>query len=143
MIGHNASEWAAPVLCVPKMDLQLRFCVSYRLFDKMKMKDSYPGSRMDYCNDSHRQANVFPSRNAYSSYLQMNIRKENRPKTTFLRTEVHISTSVCYSTLLTPRLLSLTLSSKSKNGKCASFIWMISSSTRFKSNNTLTMSRIS
>lgn len=45
----DASEWAAPVLIVPKKDGQLRICVDYHYLNEMTQENSYPLPRMDKC----------------------------------------------------------------------------------------------
>lgn len=84
VIEPAVSEWAAPVLFVPKKDGQLRFCVDYRRLNEMTLKDSYPLPRMDDCIDSLGQAKIFSTLDAYSGYWQMHIREEDRPKTAFV-----------------------------------------------------------
>ena len=51
VIEPSNSEWADPVLFVPKKDGRLRFCVDYRKVNEMTLKDSYPLPRMDDCID--------------------------------------------------------------------------------------------
>ena len=84
IIEPSNSEWAAPVLFVPKKDGRLRFCVDYRKLNEMTLKDSYPLPRMDDCIDSLGHAEYFTTLDAYSGYWQMYIRKQDRSKTAFV-----------------------------------------------------------
>ena len=83
IIEPTVSEWAAPVLFVPKKDGKLRFCIDYRKLNEVTVKDSYPIPRMDDCLDSLGEASVFTGLDAYSGYWQMNVAKGDRPKTAF------------------------------------------------------------
>lgn len=83
VIEPTVSEWAAPVLFVPKKDGKLRFCIDYRKLNEATVKDSYPIPRMDDCLDSLGDATIFTGLDAYSGYWQMNVAKEDRPKTAF------------------------------------------------------------
>ncbi len=84
VIEPSMSEWAAPVLFVPKKDGKLRFCIDYRKLNSMTVKDSYPIPRMDECIDTLGEARVFSTLDAYSGYWQMNVAKKDRPKTAFV-----------------------------------------------------------
>ena len=84
IIERAQSEWAAPVLFVPKKDGKLRFCVDYRKLNEMTVKDSYPLPRMEDCIDSLGDAVIFSTLDANSGYWQMKIRKEDRSKTAFV-----------------------------------------------------------
>ena len=74
------SEWEAPVLFAPKKDGRLRFCIDYRKLNLMKIKDSYPIQRMDECIDSLGNASVLTTLDAYSGYLLVAIKPEDRHK---------------------------------------------------------------
>lgn len=52
VIEPASSEWASPVVIVPKSDGSWRFCVDYRKLNSITVKDSYPLPRMDECIDS-------------------------------------------------------------------------------------------
>src|SRR5438045_7512238 len=41
------SEWASPVILVPKKNGKLRFCVDYCQLNKVTKKDNYPLPRID------------------------------------------------------------------------------------------------
>ncbi len=83
VIEPTISEWAAPVLFVPKKDGKLRFCIDYRKLNEVTVKDSYPIPRMDDCLDSLGEATIFTGLDAYSGYWQMNVAKKDRHKTAF------------------------------------------------------------
>ena len=42
-------DWAAPVVFVPEKDSTLRFCVHYRCFNALIVRDACPISWMDEC----------------------------------------------------------------------------------------------
>ena len=77
------SEWASPVLLVPKPDGSMRFCVDYRKVNAVTVKDTYPLPRMDECLDSFRDTKVFFASDAISRYWQMPIPESDRDKTAF------------------------------------------------------------
>ena len=52
VIERAKTEWASPVVLVPKPDGSLRFCVEYRELNALTVRDSYPVPRMDKCLDS-------------------------------------------------------------------------------------------
>lgn len=52
VISPRKSEWASPVVLVPKPDGSLRFCVDYRKLNELSIRDPYPIPRMDECLDS-------------------------------------------------------------------------------------------
>ncbi len=83
VVEPSMSEWAAPVLFVPKKDGKLRFCIDYRKLNEVTVKDSYPIPRMDDCLDSLGEATIFTGLDAYSGYWQMNVAKKDRHKTAF------------------------------------------------------------
>ena len=59
VIEPAESEWASPVVLVPKSDGSLRFCVDYRRLNALTVRDSFPLPRMDKYVDSLGDANVF------------------------------------------------------------------------------------
>lgn len=84
VIKPSQSEWASPVLLVPKPDGTKRFCVDYRRLNLITKKDSYPLPRMDDCLDSLGSAKWFSSLDANCGYWQINVHEEDRPKTAFV-----------------------------------------------------------
>ncbi len=55
------SEWASPVVIVPKHDGSARFCVDYRKLNASTIRDAYPIPRMDDCIDSGRGQDLYDS----------------------------------------------------------------------------------
>ncbi len=79
----SCSEWASPIVLVPKSDGSLRFCVDYRRLNALTIRDSYPLPRMDECIDSPGEATIFTASDCNSGYWQIPIDPSNRDKTTF------------------------------------------------------------
>ena len=82
VIEPSQSEWASPVLLVPKPDGSKRFCVDYRRLNLLTTKDSYPLPRMDECLDSLGEAKYFTTFDANCGYWQMSVKEEDRAKYT-------------------------------------------------------------
>jgi RNase H-like domain found in reverse transcriptase/Reverse transcriptase (RNA-dependent DNA polymerase)/Integrase zinc binding domain/Integrase core domain len=83
VIEPSTSEWAAPIVLIPKPDGSLRFCIDYRRLNEVTVKDSYPLPRMDDCLDSLGSATIFTTLDANSGYWQLDVAKDDRDKTTF------------------------------------------------------------
>ena len=84
VIRPSQSEWASPVLLVPKPDGSKRFCVDYRRLNLVTTKDSYPLPRMDECMDSLGEAVYFTLVDANCGYWQIEVHKDDRAKTAFV-----------------------------------------------------------
>jgi hypothetical protein len=68
VIEPDTSEWASPVVLVPKPDGSMRFCIDYRRLNTVTVRDSYPLPRMDECIDSLGDARVFSALDCNSGY---------------------------------------------------------------------------
>ena len=84
VIEPSNSEWASPVVLVPKKDGQLRFCVDYRRLNAVTVRDSYPIPRMDEYIDSLGESTVFTTLDCNSGYWQIPVAPRDREKTTFV-----------------------------------------------------------
>ena len=69
VISPTNSEWAAPLIVVPKPNGGgWRVCVDYRKLNEKTVKDSYPLPRMDECLDSLGKAEFFTTLDANWGY---------------------------------------------------------------------------
>ena len=83
VIEPASTEWASPVVLVPKKDSSLSFCADYRRLNAKTAADSYPLPRMDDCIDWLGDAAVFTRLNNNSGYWQILVAPEDWDKTTF------------------------------------------------------------
>ena len=90
VIEPAITEWASPVVLVPKKDGSLRFCVDYRRLNAKTLADSYPLPRMDDCIDSLGEGDVFTTLDCNSGYWQIPVAPEDQGKNTFT---THMGTS--------------------------------------------------
>jgi hypothetical protein len=81
VIEPSTSEWAAPVIFVPKPDGSMRFCIDYRKLNSITERDMYPLTRMDDCIESLGDARVFYTLDANAGYWKIRLSKDDREKT--------------------------------------------------------------
>lgn len=82
-IAPSASQYAAPVLFVPKPNGTWRMCIDYRALNRITTRDKWPIPRIDDLLDQLRHAKVFSSLDLASGYWQVRITDEDAPKTAF------------------------------------------------------------
>jgi hypothetical protein len=68
VIESASSEWASPVVLEPKSDGTLRFCVEYRKFNAVTIRENYPLLRMDECFEFLGDAQIFMTLDCNSGY---------------------------------------------------------------------------
>ena len=83
VIEPATSEWASPIVLVPKKDGSLRFCVDYRRLTAKTVADAYPLPRIDDCLDSLGDAQIITTLDCNAGYWQVPVAPEDRNKTTF------------------------------------------------------------
>ena len=82
-IRPSTSPWGAPVLFVKKKDGSLRLCIDYRLLNQITTKNQYPLPRIDDLFDQLKMAGVFTKLDLRSGYHQLQVKREDIPKTAF------------------------------------------------------------
>jgi hypothetical protein len=87
VIEPATSEWASPVVLIPKPDGSMRFCIDYRRLNAVTVRDSYPLPRMDECIDSLGDASVFSTLDWNYGYWQIPFDPLDKEKTTFTSRE--------------------------------------------------------
>ena len=73
VIRNVKSEWASPVVLIPKSDGSMRFCVDYRRLIELTVRDSYKIPRMEECLDSPGEAAFFTTIDCNSGYWQITV----------------------------------------------------------------------
>lgn len=80
VIEPAKTEWALPVVFVPKKNGNIRICVNYHRLSALTIRDSYPMPGMDECIDSLRDATIISTLHTKSGYWQVEIAEEDRDK---------------------------------------------------------------
>jgi Reverse transcriptase (RNA-dependent DNA polymerase) len=83
IIEPATSEWASPVVLVPKRDGGMHFCVDYLKLNNLTERDVYLLPTLDECIDSLGDAVVLSTLDANSGYWQVSMHPDDRDKTTF------------------------------------------------------------
>lgn len=77
------TEYASPIVFVPRKDGTLRFCVGYRTLNAVAERDLYPLPGMDEFIDSLGESRMFPIFYDISVYWRIEIDERNISKTVF------------------------------------------------------------
>lgn len=76
VIKPSHSDWASPVVIMPKKNGKARFCVDYRRWNKILKKNAYPLPRIEDSLDSLGDAKVFTSLDCSAGYWQIPLQKK-------------------------------------------------------------------
>jgi len=68
VIEPSQSEWASPLVLIPKPHGSPRFCICYRQLNERTVRDSYPLPRMGVCLDSLGDAQFFSTFDCNAGY---------------------------------------------------------------------------
>lgn len=82
-IDVSSSEWASPVLFVPKKGGKMPMCIDYRGINEDTVQDRYPLPHMDDLIDSLWSSRIFTQLDLTSGYHQMAVKESDRSKTAF------------------------------------------------------------
>jgi len=83
VIEPSTSEWASPIVLVPKPDGSTRFCIDYRQLNDRTVRDTYPLPSMDYCLDSLGDAKFLSTLDCNAGYWQISVAEEDKHLTSF------------------------------------------------------------
>ena len=83
IITRSTSEWASPVVLVPKKDGTLRMCVDYRKVNDISEADAYPMPRIDELIDRLGGAKYISTLDLTRGYWQVPVAPSSQPITAF------------------------------------------------------------
>lgn len=84
IIKASSSPWAAPVVCVAKLDGLLRMCVDFRSFNKTTVPNPYPMPRIDELVDRVAPATFISTMDLNKGYYQVPLDEDSKRKTAFI-----------------------------------------------------------
>ena len=83
VVQPSKSDWASPVVMVPKKDGTQRFCVDFRKVNSISKFDAYPMARIDDIIDRLGRARYLSTIDLTRGYWQVPLSEESRKKTAF------------------------------------------------------------
>ena len=83
IIEPSTSEWAAPIILVPKKDRYLRLCVDYRQLNGVTQSDAYPMPWVDKLVDRLGGTKLITTLDLACGYWQVPVTEADRHKTAF------------------------------------------------------------
>ncbi|CAF4574824.1 unnamed protein product, partial [Rotaria sp. Silwood2] len=93
-IEESTSPWSSPIVLVKKKDKTMRFCIDYRRLNTITIKDAFPLPQIDEIFDQLSDAMCYTKLDFQSSYFQVPLSKEDRPKTAFSTRNNHYQFTV-------------------------------------------------
>ncbi|XP_056598991.1 uncharacterized protein LOC130417451 [Triplophysa dalaica] len=83
VIEESKSDWASPIVLVPKTDGSVRFCVDYRKVNAVSKFDAYPMPRIDELLDRLGTARFYSTLDLTKGYWQIPLSPLSKEKTAF------------------------------------------------------------
>jgi hypothetical protein len=83
LIRPNVSSWGAPVIFIQNKDGSWRLYIDYLQLNKAMIKNQYPLLRIEDLFDQMKGVTVFSKIELRSGYHQLQIKKDDVPKTAF------------------------------------------------------------
>ncbi len=83
VIEESHSDWASPIVLVPKMDGSVRFCVDYRKVNAVSKFGAYPMPRVDELLDRLGSARFYSTLDLTKGYWQIPLSPLSKEKTAF------------------------------------------------------------
>uniref|UniRef100_A0A8C1RIN6 Gypsy retrotransposon integrase-like protein 1 n=1 Tax=Cyprinus carpio TaxID=7962 RepID=A0A8C1RIN6_CYPCA len=83
VIEESHSDWASPIVLVPKTDGSVRFCVDYRRVNAVSKFDAYPMPRIDELLDRLGTARFYSTLDLTKGYWQIPLSPMSKEKTAF------------------------------------------------------------
>ncbi len=83
VIEESHSDWACPIVLVPKTDGSVRFCVDYRKVNAVSKFDAYPMPRVDELLDRLGAARFYSTLDLTKGYWQIPLSPLSKEKTAF------------------------------------------------------------
>ncbi len=82
-VKESHSDWASPIVLVPKTDGSVRFCVDYRKVNAVSKFDAYPMPRVDKLLDRLGAARFYSTLDLTKGYWQIPLSPLSKEKTAF------------------------------------------------------------
>ena len=83
IIEPSDSEWASPVVLVPKKDGSTRFCIDYRRLNAVSTQSAYPTPRVEDLVDQLGKAKFLTTLDLTRGYWQVPLSEDSRPRSAF------------------------------------------------------------
>ena len=80
IIEPSNSDWAAPIVLVPKKDGSLRLCVDYRRLNGVSQSDAYPMPRIDELIDQLGGPQFITTLDLTCDYWQVPVAEADRTR---------------------------------------------------------------
>lgn len=84
VVEPSNSAWSSPVVLVRKPSGETRFCIDYRVLNRVTVRDSYPLPYISMILDRLRDARVLSSIDLKSAYWQVPLEERSKEKTAFV-----------------------------------------------------------